>query len=107
MTKEKQALQVMVQQILKGLCNVGVKNFLHVMREGEDEETIAAHAKLFQHQSQLSTEKQDKLVVKRFLDLTYSKSNKILVTDYTKISTNMELYPILCSKQQVNEFILA
>ena len=53
----------MVQQILKDLCNVGVKNFLHLMREGEDEETIAAHAKLFQRQSQLSTEKQDKLVI--------------------------------------------
>ena len=48
----------------------GVKNFLLPMGEGEDEETISAHEKRLQHQSQLSIEKQDKLVVKRLLDLT-------------------------------------
>ena len=41
-----------------------VKSFLHPVGEGEDEETMAAHEKRFQHQSQLSIEKQDKLVVK-------------------------------------------
>ena len=81
----------------------GVKNFLPPMGKGEDEETMAAHEKRLQHQSQLSIEKQDKLVVKRLLDLTYSKRRKLLVTDYTKISTILELYPILCSEQQVNE----
>ena len=81
----------------------GVKNFLPPMGEGEDEETIAAHEKRFQHQNQLSIEKQDKLVVKRLLDLKYSKRRKLLVTDYTKISNILELYPILCSEQQVNE----
>ena len=81
----------------------GVNNFLPPMGEGEDEETIAAHEKRLQHQSQLSIEKQDKLVVKRLLDLTYSKRRKLLGTDYTKISTILELYLILCSEQQVNE----
>ena len=33
----------------------GVKNFLPPMGEDEDEETMAAHEKRFQHQSQLST----------------------------------------------------
>ena len=47
-----------------------MKNFLPPIGEGEDEKTMAAHEKRFQHQSQLSTEKQDKLVVKRLLDLT-------------------------------------
>ena len=81
----------------------GVKNFLPPMGKGEDEETMAAHEKRLQHQSQLSIAKQGKLVVKRLLDLTYSKRRKLLVTDYTKISTILELYPILCSEQQVNE----
>ena len=82
----------------------GVKNFLPpMMGKGEDEETMAAHEKRLQHQSQLSIEKQDKLVVKRLLDLAYSKRWKLLVTDYTKISTILELYLILCSEQQVNE----
>ena len=81
----------------------GVNNFLPPIGEGEDEETMAAHEKLLQHQSQLSIEKQDKLVVKRLLDLTYSKRRKLLVTDYTKIYTILELNPILCSEQQVNE----
>ena len=43
----------------------GVKNFLPQMGEGEDEETMTAHENRLQHQSQLSTEKEDKLVVKR------------------------------------------
>ena len=33
----------------------GVKNFLPAMGEDEDEETMAAHEKRLQHQSQLST----------------------------------------------------
>ena len=33
----------------------GVKNFLPPMGEDEDEETMAAHEKRLQHQSQLST----------------------------------------------------
>ena len=77
----------------------GVKNFLPPMGKGEDEETMAAHEKRLQLQSQLSIEKQDKLVVKRLLNLTYSKRRKLLLTDYTKISTILELYPILCSEQ--------
>ena len=81
----------------------GVKSFLPPMREGEDEDTIAAYEKRLQHQSQLSTENQDKLVVKRLLDLTYSKRRKLLVTDCTKISTILGLHPILCSEQQINE----
>ena len=88
----------------KRVCEMwGVKNVLPPMGEGEDEETIAANEKRLQHQSQLSIEKQDKLVVKRLLELTYSKRRKLLVTDYKKISTILELYPILCSDQQVNE----
>ena len=81
----------------------GVKNVLASVGKGEDEETMAAHEKCLQHQSQVSIERHDKLVVKRLLDLTYSKRRKLLVTDYTKISTILELYPILCSEQQVNE----
>ena len=73
------------------------------MGKVEDEEAMAAHEKRLQHRSQLSIEKQDKLVVKRLLDLTYSKRTMLLLTDYTKISTILELYPILCSEQQVNE----
>ena len=73
------------------------------MGEREDEETITAHQKRRQHQIQLSIEKQYKLVVKRLLDLTYSKRRKLLVRDYTKISTFLELCSILCPKQQVNE----
>ena len=64
---------------------------------------MAAHEKRYQHQSQLPIEKQDELVVKRLLDVTYSKRRKLLVADYTKISIILELYPILCSEQQVNE----
>ena len=62
-----------------------MKNFLPPMGEGEDEETMTEHEKRLQHQSQLSIEKQDKLVVKRLLDLTYLKRRKLLVTDCTKI----------------------
>ena len=104
MAKENEALQVNGLTDFKRVCVMwGVKNFLPPMGEGEDEETIAAHEKRLQHQSQLSIEKQDKLVVKRLLDLTYSKRRKVLVTDYTKISTILALYPILCSEQQANE----
>ena len=80
-----------------------VKDFLPPMGKCVNEETMVAHEKRLQHQSQLSIEKQDKLLVKRLLDLTYSKRRKLLVTDYTKISTILELYPILCSEQQVDE----
>ena len=51
-------------------------------------------------------EKQGKVFVKSLLDVTYLKLRKLLVTDYTKISTILELYPTLCSEQQVNEAIL-
>ena len=77
----------------------GVKIFFPPIGKVEDEEAMAAHEKHLQHRSQLSIEKQDKLVVKRLLDLTYSKRRKLLVTDYTKISTILELQPILCSEQ--------
>ena len=88
----------------KKVCAVWVvKNFLPPMEEGEDEETMAAHEKRLQHQSQLSIEKQNKLVIKRLLNLTYLKRRKLLVTDYTKISAILELYPILCPEQHVNE----
>ena len=80
-----------------------VKNSLPPMREGGDEETMVAHEKHLQHQIQLSIEKQDKQVVKRLLDLTCLKRKRLLVTDYTKFFTILELYPILCSEQQVNE----
>ena len=80
-----------------------VKNSLPPMREGGDEETMVVHEKHLQHQIQLSIEKQDKLVVKRLLDLTCLKRKRLLVTDYTKFFTILELYPILCSEQQVNE----
>ena len=73
------------------------------MGEGEDEETIAVLDKRLQHQSRLSIEKQGKLVVKKLLDLTYSKRRKLLVTDYAKISTILELHLILCEEQQINE----
>ena len=55
----------------------GAKNFLPPMGEGEDEETVTAHKKRLQHQSQLSIEKQGKLVVERLLDLTYPKGRKL------------------------------
>ena len=80
-----------------------VKNSLPPMREGGDEETMVVHEKHLQHQIQLSIEKQDKLVVKRLLDLTCLKRKRLLVTDYTNFFTILELYPILCSEQQVNE----
>ena len=48
-------------------------------------------------------EKQGKVFVKSLLDVTYLKLRKLLVTDYTKISTILELYPTLRSEQQVNE----
>ena len=85
----------------KKVCAMwGVKNFLPPMEEGEDEVTMAAHEKRLQHQSQLSIEKENKLVIKRLLNLTYLKRRKLLVTDYTKISTILELYPILCPEQR-------
>ena len=55
------------------------------------------------HYGQACIEKQSKAVVKRLLDVTYSKRRKLSVTDYTKISTILELYPTLCSEQQMNE----
>ena len=55
----------------------GAKNFLPPMGEDEDEETVTAHKKRLQHQSQLSIEKQGKLVVERLLDLTYPKGRKL------------------------------
>ena len=69
------------------------------MGEGEDEKTIAAH---LQYQSQLFIDKQEKVVVKRLLDLTYSKYRKLLVTNY-KISTILELYSTLHTEQEVSE----
>ena len=62
----------------------GVQNFFPPVGEGEEEETMAVHEKHLQHQSiqsQLSFEKEDTLVEKKLLDLTYSKLRKLLVTD--------------------------
>ena len=88
----------------KKVCVIwGVKNVFPPMGKVEDEEAMAAHEKRLQHRSQLSIEKQDKLVVKRLLDLTYSKRTMLLLTDYTKISTILESYTILCSEQLVNQ----
>ena len=74
-----------------------VKNFFPPIGKGEDEETMAAHEKRLQHQSQLSIEKQDKLVVKRLLYLTYSKRRKLLVTDYTKFLPSWG-YTLYCAQ---------
>ena len=81
----------------------GVKKFISPIGEGEDKETMAVHEECLHHQSELSIEKQDKLVVKILLNLIYPKRKKLLVTDYTNISNIQELYPILCKEQQVNE----
>ena len=78
---------------------MGCEEFFSPMGEGEDEKTIAAH---LQHQSQLFIDKQEKVVVKRLLDLTYSKYRKLLVTNY-KISTILELYSTLHTEQEVSE----
>ena len=49
----------------------GVKKFISPIGEGEDKETMAVHEECLHHQSELSIEKQDKLVVKILLNLIY------------------------------------
>ena len=57
---------------LKKVCLMwGVKKFFSPIGEGEDKETMAVHEECLHHQSELSIEKQDKLVVKILLNLIY------------------------------------
>ena len=67
----------------------GMKNFLPDYPEGEDERSMELHMSRIQKIQRLSREKQDKLQIKRLMEITFSHRRRLLVTKFCESkSTN-------------------
>ena len=78
-----------------------MKNFLPDYPEGEDERSMELHMSRIQKIQRLSREKQDKLQIKRLMEITFSHRRRLLVTEFVKVQTLVEMYPIPCHEEEV------
>ena len=77
------------------------KNFLPDYPEGEGERSMELHMSSIQKIQRLSKEKQDKLQINRLMEITFFHCRRLLVAEFVKVQTLVEMYPIYCHEEEV------
>ena len=78
----------------KRVVTWGVVNFLPNYQNGEDKAMRYAHRSCLNTQSHLTDCKQDKILTRKFMDLTFPHRRKLLIRDLAKINDVLERCPI-------------
>ena len=81
----------------------GVPNFMTEYPDGEDNRTTAVLVTSLQKLHKLPKDKQDKALIKRLMDSTFSCRRKALVNDFVNVQT-IDYYPFICNEEEVNLF---
>ena len=77
------------------------QEFLPDYPAGEDGRSMELHTSCIQKIQRLSKEKKDKLHINRLMEITFSHRRRMLVTEFVKVETLVEMYLILCHDEEV------
>ena len=85
----------------KGVMAWDVVNLLPNYQNGEDKTTMGTHRSPLNTQSHLTDGRQDKVLIRKLMDLSFPHRREFLIKDFAKINDALECYPILRSQEQV------
>ena len=80
---------------------MGYEELLLDYPEGQDGRSMELHMSCIQNIQRLSKEKKNKPQINRLLEITFSHRRKMLVTEFVKVQTLVEMYLILCHDEEV------
>ena len=84
----------------KKIC-YGVQNFLRDLPEGEDPYTWEKYQQETKNQLSLCKEKRNKQLLGTLMDKTFPHRRHLIVKEIIRLQDLMEMYPMLCTEDQV------
>ena len=82
----------------------GISNFLPEIPEGEHDFTIKNYQIILNEQHNYPAHKQNGELIDRLMKKTFPHRQQVLVKDMIRLSELFQMYPILCSEEQVSIF---
>ena len=81
-----------------------ISNFWPEIPEGEDDFTIKNYQRILNEQHNYPAHKQNGELIDRLMKKTFPHRRQVLVEDIIRLSELFQMYPILCSEEQVSIF---
>ena len=90
------------QQLKRQRMLWGMPNVMAEYPDGEDDRTMAVLVTCLQKLHKLPKDKQDKALVKRLMDSTFSCQRKVLSNVFGNVQTMADDYLFICNEEEVN-----